>query len=212
MARAWWFGMQGHFSFWSWSALVALACGGTTDTGQQAFAGATYDTGGTAGTGGHAGTGGNTATGGSGLLGTGPDGGAPSGGSVGTGGSATFDPGCPSKVPAVGTACNAEGMVCAYSYFSSCLCTTNAQYGCVQVDVNCTATQSSGAADIAYFPSGGSAGFAAPPTGGAAAGIPAQSGGAVTKLPPATGGTASAVALPPNHQCNCLNGVWACLY
>ena len=165
------------------SALLALACGGTTDSGQL----------GVAGTGN---AGGQTSVGGNGGSGSG------TGGIAGVGGTTSVDSRCPAVQPGVGAVCDVPGLTCSYNSVSGCLCTVpTTPYSCVQVNPACVAAQSSGAsmpimmatggggmADIALMPSGGSGAF----------------------MPPAVGGGAIGVPAPVNHQCTCSNGTWLC--
>ena len=101
--------------------LLGVACGGTTDTGNESGGGSSQ--GGT----GHAGSGGNSAAG------------STAGGSVGTAGGPTVDPRCPARLPSGTCGEQDAGLSCQYDQFTGCLCygSPNIYTFCQQVDANC---------------------------------------------------------------------------
>ena len=114
--------------FGFFSALLALACGGTTDTGQTGIAGASSSTGGQPSIDGNGSMGGTTWG---------------AGGFTGVGGTNPFDSRCPATQPGIGNVCSFAGLVCSYDYFNGCLCTADVVYPCTQVDPNCVGAQCS---------------------------------------------------------------------
>jgi hypothetical protein len=179
--------------------LVAVACGGSTDIGEESGGGSSQggsdagkNSGGasSAGTAGKA-SGGTISNGGSISMGGRDNGGGTPGfggtiviggyagtGVAGTGfgGTGVVDPRCPDVLP--NGACEDAGLMCQYD-FNGCLCSTPQPIGyCPKVDPTCV---------------GGPA-AAPPPDPGA--------GGFTTKI---------AIA-PPPRVCTCSAGMWACTY
>jgi hypothetical protein len=178
--------------------LLGVACGGTTDSGEETGGGSSQG----GASGGHAGNGtAGKAKGGSvgtsGSVGTGGsssgDGGAISfGGSViiagngnlgGFGGS-TVNPNCPPRRPMGACTDEDAGAACQYDQFTGCLCYAPSAFAyCQKVDPTCTAAGTAGAP------------AAAPP--------PAD---------PGVGGFSTNIALPPQQVCRCAAGMWTCTF
>ncbi len=179
--------------------LTGVACGGTTETGDQPSGGSSAGgastgghssagsagkaTGGSVGTGGGVGTGGSVATAGvstGGSIVVAGAGGAISTGGVG--GSAMVDSRCPARRPTPPGACTADmaGAACQYD-FTGCLCyplPPGSFALCQKVNPACTT-------DPGLPP--------VPP--------PAEQG---------AGGISAKIALPPQEVCRCTAGTWAC--
>jgi hypothetical protein len=174
--------------------LAGIACGGTTDIGDESDGGASSGGNGHAGSGGSA-SGGASDSAGKATGGSVSAGGSDAGGTIGvggtiivvggfagteTGGSAAVDPRCPDYLPQSPAVCEDAGLSCEYD-FTGCLCyPLGSSYGfCQKVDPTCT-----GAPVPAAAP---------PPEAG-------------------TGGFTTKVALPPRRVCTCSAEMWACNY
>ena len=175
----------------SWALLLlAISCGGSSETADFSNAGSSSGgtsqagssnagsaSGGSAGKGSSGSTSGGSSSAGSNSAGSGTSGSTSQAGmtSGGTGGTGTVDPECPATRP-MGT-CDDAGTSCQYDY-TNCLCYPTAPgtfTPCQKVDPACT-------------------GFvqAAPFEG--------------------TGGISAKVALPPRQVCTCTAGNWMCAY
>jgi hypothetical protein len=185
--------------------LMGIACGGTTDTGDESGGGTSsggktaggqsnggsnqggsVGTSGSVGTGGSVGTSGSVGTGGSlGLAGSiGVGGTIATGGTANVGGFGSVDPRCPARRPTGVCTPEQSGFACQYDQYTGCLCYSNPAilYGlCNQVDPTCA--------------SGGAA--ATPPP------APAEGG---------AGGISTKIALPPHQICSCSGGNWLCTF
>jgi hypothetical protein len=183
--------------------LTGIACGGTTDTGDQSGGGAPSGgqthggsaSGGSVATAGKA-SAGDTNVGGNGIGGSSNVGGSvATGGSIGiagsisvggsinvggTGGAGTFDPRCPAQRPTGACVASDTGLSCEYDAFTNCLCYMRPPGNfalCQKVDPTC--------------PAAGGAPAAPPPSPGA-------------------GGISAKIALPPQQVCSCIAGMWSC--
>jgi len=176
---------------------MAIACGGTTNTSDEARGGTSSGGASSGGksaggesSGGSTGKAGSVGTGGSGgsigIAGSISVGGAivvAGSGSGGAAGGPSVDPRCPAQ-RATG-ACTTEetGASCEYDVYSGCLCystLSNVYALCTKVDPACG--------------TGGSA--SAPPP-------PADEG---------IGGFSVKIALPPHQRCSCTGGNWTCTF
>jgi hypothetical protein len=194
-------------SFGSFLVIVlAVACGGTADTGGESGGGSSqggstaagHDAGGSAGksSGGTSHAGSNVGGSSAGSAHAGSSTGGSNVGGSNVGGARAYDPRCPAHQPM--GACNADDgpLLCQYEPGNGCLCYPEPQGSfalCQQVDPNCT-----------YVPPG--AAGAAGTTGlGGAGGASAASAADV-----GAGGFSIKVALPPKLSCLCSAGVWQC--
>ena len=195
---------------------LGIACGGTTDSGDQQNGGGSSSsagahTGGSAGaaSGGSAGqaSGGSNSAGSGGIIigsgGISTGGGITVGGSGGSGGG-VVDARCPAQRP-MGT-CNADdaGLRCEYESFSVCLCymsTPGSYLPCQKVDPQCPNSSVGGAGGAAAAGAGGAGG-----AGGAAA---AGAGGAAAA---GAGGISAKIAVAPREVCSCTTAGWVCGY
>jgi hypothetical protein len=185
--------------------VMGIACGGTTDTGDESGGGTSsggkngggqssggsskggsVGTSGSVGTGGSVGTSGSVGTGGSiGIAGSiGVGGTLVTAGTGGVGGLGTVDPRCPAQRPTGACTPEEAGVSCQYDQYTGCLCYSNPAilYGlCNKVDPTC--------------PSGGAAAAPAP--------APADGG---------IGGISAKIAVPPHQICSCSGGSWLCTF
>lgn len=182
--------------------LLGVACGGTTDTGDQSGGGTAADGGtaaggssaghnsggsssGTAGkaAGGSVGTDGGMGTGGgiigtSGSVGTGGSidragAGGAGGASGGAAGGPTVDPRCPAHRPAGVCPADDTGVRCEYENYTNCLCyPTPPGYYAPCQRVDQTCT--------------------------------------ATSPDPGAGGISAKIAVPPKEVCGCASGTWSC--
>lgn len=184
--------------------LLGVACGGTTDTGDQGVAGSSAGGTSSGGNTGSAGTnlGGSAAAGTAGKASAGSSsGGASTGGvgtagaggtiiiignggtaGVGTGGSGVVDPKCPAHVPMGVCSADDVGIACQYDASSGCLCYPSAPGSytlCQKVDPTCVYMTPAAAP--------------APP-------------------PEGTGGVTAKIALPPREVCTCVGSTWTCTF
>ncbi len=194
-----WRRMSKRFGSLAFVLLLGMACGGTTDIGDEGEDGGTSpggsggagnagksnggsSTSGTAGkaTGGSVSMGGRDAGGAAGVLGFGGTI-IVVGGAGGAGGAGVVDPRCPEHQP-TGACSDDVTLACQYDQ-TGCLCYSqppNVYTFCTKVDPLCT-----------YVPP------TAPPPEADADG---------------SGGFSAKVALPPRLTCRCSAGTWACNY
>ena len=177
--------------------LLGVACGGTTDSGDQGSAGSPAGGSGNGTQGGSstAGSAGKSSAGTSsgGAAGTATGSGGYAGtliivGNAGTsaGGSGVVDPLCPAHQPIGACSADDANVSCQYDPSTGCLCypTAPGTYSiCQRVDPTCS--------------------YQAPGSGGT---------GGTAAAGQSTGGISAKIALPPQQRCHCWAGAWVCMY